>query len=262
MAFREGLEAFLIVIVLLKFLDKIDYKKLKKNVWYGLGAGVLASLIFGILLMVISSSIGGTDATAKLWESIASLIAVVLISTFIIWMINHGDKITQHVEKKATLNLSAKGIFLIAFFMVVREGVEIVIFSFAGKYSIMPVLLGMILSAGLVMLIYYSLVKIKLKTIFVLTLAFLILQAGFLVGYSIHEGLSASKSLGIIEGGNTIFAKAFDVSETTFSHKEGAVGVPLYVAFGWYSKPEWIQFIVQYTYTILLFAYWYMRKRT
>lgn len=260
MAFREGLEAFLVVVILLKFLDKTNNKGLKKNVWHGMFAGIIISLIFGMILMMISSFIGGTDATAKLWESIASFFAVVLITTFIIWMINHMDKITHHIENKAILNLSAKGIFLIAFFMVIREGVEIAIFSFAGKYSIMPVILGIILSVGLVVLIHYSIVKIKLKTIFAVTLIYLILQVGFLAGYSIHEGLSASKELGMIDESNPIFTKAFDLSKTPLYHEEGIIGVPLYVAFGWYSKPEWIQFIVQYVYTILLFGYWYRRK--
>jgi high-affinity iron transporter len=260
MAFREGLEAFLIIAIILKFLDKTNNKKLKKHAWQGMYTGIFASLIFGLILLIISFFIGGTDATAKLWESIASFIAVVLITTFIIWMIKHGSMIKHHIENKAALNLSKKGIFLLAFIMVVREGAEIAIFSFAGKYTIMPVILGITLSIGLVMLIHHSLVKIKLKTIFTITLAYLILQAGFLAGYSIHEGISASKELGMLDGNNPLFTKAFDLSKTPLYHKEGIIGIPLYVAFGWYSKPEWIQFIVQYVYTISLFSYWFRRK--
>jgi high-affinity iron transporter len=90
MAFREGLEAFLIIMILLKFLEKTNNEYLKKNLWYGLYAGIAASFIFGIILKAISVSIGGMGATAKLWESIASLAAVMLIITFIVWMINHG----------------------------------------------------------------------------------------------------------------------------------------------------------------------------
>lgn len=259
-SFREGLEAFLIITILLKFLDKTNNKNLKKNVWNGVYTGVFASLIFGIVLMAISSFIGGVDATAKLWESLASFIAVVLITTFIFWMIKYGDKIKKHIENKAALNLSKKGIFLLAMFMVAREGAEIAIFAFAGKYSIAPIIAGLALSVGIVMLIHHSLINIKLKTIFAITLAYLILQAGFLLGYSVHEGLSASKSLGIIHESSPVFIKAFDLSKTILYHKEGILGVPLYVAFGWYSKPEWIQLILQYSYTILFFSYWYKRK--
>lgn len=260
MSFREGLEALLIVVILLKFLDKSNNKNLKKNVWYGVFAGIIISLVFGLILMGISSLIGGTGATAKLWESVASFTAVILITAFIIWMINHGSMIKHHIENKAALNLSKKGVFLIALVMIAREGVEIAIFQFAGKYSAIPITLGILLSIGLVILIHHSLVKIKLKTIFTITLIYLILQSGFLIGYALHEGLSASKELGIIDKDNPIFTKAFDLSNTELYHKEGIIGVPLYITVGWYSKPELIQFIVQYTYTLLLFYYWYRKS--
>lgn len=262
MSFREGLEALLIIVILLKFLEKTNNKGLKKNVWHGLYVGIGVSLLFGLMLFGISSLIGGLDATAKLWESVASLIAVLLITTFIIWMIRHGSEIKKHIENKAALNLSRKGVFLIALFMVAREGVEIVLFQFAGKYSIVPVFLGIALSAGLVTLIYYSLIKIKLQTIFNVTLIYLILQAGFLMGYSVHEGLSATKTLGMIDADNLIFTKAFDLSGTVFYHKEGVIGLPLYVGVGWYSKPELIQFILQYVLTISLFWYWYRKRKS
>lgn len=260
MSFREGLEAFLIIVILLKFLDKTNNKILKKNVWHGLSTGIGVSLVFGAILMGISSFIGGMEATAKLWESVASFIVVILIVTFIIWMIKHGSKIKSHIEGKATLNLSKKGIFLIALFMVAREGAEIVLFQFAGKYSLLSILLGIAIATGLVTLIYHSLVKIKIQTIFNITLAYLILQAGFLMGYSIHEGLSAFKELEVIAKDHLIFNKVFDLSTTMLNHKEGTIGIFLYVGIGWNSKPEWIQFILQYGLTCFLFWYWYKKN--
>ncbi len=77
---------------------------------------------------------------------------------------------------------------------------------------------------------------------------------------SIHEGLSAAKSLGWLQAENAIFSKAFNLSKTIFNHKDGVIGLPLNVILGWYSKPEWIQLILQYSYTFLLFSYWYKRK--
>ena len=261
-AFREGLEAFLIIAILIEFLDKSQEKKYKRNVWQGTFAGIILSIILGIILFMVSSAIGGTDNVAKLWESGASLLAVLLITTFIVWMIKYGKKIKEHVENKAALNLSKAGIFLLAMVMVLREGAEIAIFSFAGKYALLPIIAGITLSIIAVLLIFYSIVKIKLSTIFNITLAYLVLQAGFLAGYSLHEGLSASKGLGILSADNKIYSKAFDVSGTALDHKEGMVGIPLYVAVGWYSKPEWIQFIVQYALTSVLFAYWYFDRKS
>ena len=80
MAFREGLEAFLIIAILIKFLDKTNNKKLKPSVWQGMSAGVAVSVTIGLALMALSSALGGTDNVAKLWESTASIIAVLLIT--------------------------------------------------------------------------------------------------------------------------------------------------------------------------------------
>ncbi|MCB9359627.1 FTR1 family protein [Candidatus Woesearchaeota archaeon] len=261
MAFREGLEAFLIVVILIKFLEKTENNSLKKHVWHGTVSGIVASLVLGLILVGVSNIFGGADATAKLWESIASLIAMIFITTFIIWMIRHGSIIEKHVHEKALLSLSRWGIFFLTFFMVIREGAEIAIFQFVGKYEIISVISGIILSIIVVILVYHSIVKIKLKTILNITLIYLILQAGFLLGYSIHEGVSAAKSTEILNPNNLILSKAFDLSETPLNHKEGAIGVPLYVTIGWYSKPEWIQFLAQYTYTISLFGYWMLLRK-
>ncbi len=144
--------------------------------------------------------------------------------------------------------------------MIAREGTEIAIFSFAGKYSVMPVVLGLALSIILVLLINFSLVRVNLKTIFMLTLAYLVIQAGYLFGYSIHEGLSAMKNLGWLQADNPLLTKAFNLSKTMLNHKNGVLGLPLNVTLGWYSKPEWIQLILQYSYTFLLFGYWVRRK--
>ena len=260
MSFREGLEAFLILTILLKFLDKTGNGHFKKEVWKGTYIGVFASLALGSILLGVSSYIGGLKTTAKLWESIGGFIAVILITTFIIWMIKHGSNIKNHIENEVSQSLTKKGVFLLALFVVLREGAEIAIFSFAGKYETIPVLLGLALSIGLVLLINYSLIKVNLKTIFIITLGYLVIQAGYLFGYSIHEGLSALKSLGWLNENNPIFTKAFNLSKTIFNHKEGILGVPLNVILGWYSKPEWIQLMLQYTYTFLLFGFWYRRK--
>lgn len=260
-SFREGLEAFLIIAILLSFLNKSNNKHLKVNVWQGMWFGVIVSLIIGGILFYISSLIGDAGSTAKLWESGASLVAVALITTFIVWMIKHGSMIKKHVEEQAALNMSKWGIFLIAAIMVLREGAEIAIFAFAGKYGILPIIAGVSVSIVFVLMIFYSIVNVKLSTIFNITLAYLILQAGFLAGYGLHEGLSAAKDLGHIDADNAIYTKAFDLSATPLNHKEGTIGIPLYVGIGWYSKPEWVQFILQYGLTSVLFLYWYLYRK-
>ena len=89
------------------------------------------------------------------------------------------------------------------------------------------------------------------------TLAYLILQAGFLLGYGIHEGLSALGSMNLLASDSPLFVKALILSETIFYHKEGLIGLPMFVLFGWHSKPEILQFVMQYLYTGSLFYIWH-----
>ena len=185
MGFREGLEAFLIVGIILQYLRKSKNESLRKYVYYG--------------------TIGG----------------------------------------------------IVAFIMVAREGVEVAIFTFAGQYGIAALFTGIAAALVLAVLINHPLVKVNLRILFNITLAYLILQAGFLLGYGIHEGLSALASMNLLSSENPLFIKAFDLSETIFYHKEGLLGLPLYVLFGWYSKPEILQFIMQYLYTGSLFYIWH-----
>lgn len=257
LGFREGLEAFLIIVILLRFLRRAERTELIKSVWSGAGLGILASLVVGGGLYAVSSALGRMEQTAKLWESLSSLIALALITTFIIWMIREGVNMVGTVERDAAKNLSRGGIVLIAALMVAREGVEIAIFSFAGEYDLLAIFAGVGAALVLTVLIYYSLVRVNLKTIFTITLLYLILQAGFLLGYGIHEGLSALKDIGALPETSPLFLKAFNLSGTLLDHKTGPVGLPLYVLLGWYSKPEILQFAAQYLYTGSMLYFWH-----
>lgn len=256
--FREGLEAFLLIVIMLCFLRKAGRDELIGKVRIGAGLGILLSLLAGGILFAVSSAVGKLEQTAKLWESGTSLLALLLITTFIIWMIRQGSSMVENVERDTSRNLYGNGIIMISATMIAREGVEIAIFSFAGEYVLPAIFLGILLALILTVAIYYSLVRVNLRTIFSITMLYLILQAGFLLGYGIHEGLSAFKEIGILSENSALFLKAFNLSGTILDHKTGIIGVPLYVLLGWYSKPEIIQFAVQYTYTAaMLWYYWY-----
>ena len=76
LGFREGLEAFLIISIMFRYLIKTGAGTLKKYIWIGTGIGILASLGLGGLLATVGNLIGKTDQVAKLWESAASLFAM------------------------------------------------------------------------------------------------------------------------------------------------------------------------------------------
>ena len=255
--FREGLEAFLITAIIIRYLKKSNRVSSIKYVWRGAMLGVLLSLVIGSVLYLISRGLSDVDPVVKLWESGASVFALILVTTFIIWMIRNGSSMTSDIEGKLKKTISNTGVLILTFAFIAREGVEIAIFTFAGSYSIVGIIIGILIALVLTVLIFFSLVKVNLKVIFNITLVYLILQAGFLLGYAVHEGLSAFKDLGLLEATNPIFTKLFDLSGTVIDHKSGVLGIPLYVAIGWYSKPEIIQFVIQYTYTLGIFGYWF-----
>ena len=261
MGFREGLEAFLLIAITLKYITKIDKGHLKNKVVQGGIAGLIISIFLGLMLSQFSEYLGGVSSLTKLWESVASFIALILVSVFIIWMIRHGSNMSKFVENELSQNISTNALFWISFIIIAREGTEIAIFSFAGKYPYEIVGMGVLTSLILSIFIFFSLVKVDLSVLFKITLAYLILQAGFLLGYSLHEGFAALKGYSMIASDNYIFEKAFNFSNTLLSHKDGIFGIPLHVLFGWYSKPEWIQFIVQYLFTFSMFGYWFWNNK-
>lgn len=261
MGFREGLEAFLVIALILRYLTAIGNRQLKGKVYMGGFAGIFGSVLLGLGLFMVANVLGGVSTLSKAWESGASFIALILVTTFIIWMIRYGSQMTSNVCEQVSKNLSAYGIFLIAFAMVMREGTEIAVFSFAGKYSTAAVFLGIGTSLVLAVFIYHSLIRVRIDLIFRITLVYLILQAGFLLGYSIHEGLSAMKGYALLANDSLLLDKAYNLSNTIFNHKDGIMGLPLNVLLGWYSKPEWIQFIVQYSYTFGIFSFWFFNSK-
>ncbi|MBT4288539.1 MAG: hydrogenase [Deltaproteobacteria bacterium] len=260
MGFREGLEALLLIAIMIKYVSSTDHPHLRYKVVQGAVAGLIVSIILGMGLNTISAGLDAVSAMTKVWKSAASLIALTLVTMFIFRMIHHGSDREKHIASKVKKKFSASVLFLISLFIIAREGTEISIFSFAGKSTFSIVLLGILVSAFITVLIFHSLVKIDINLLFKITLGYLILQAGFLLGYALHEGSSALRGYEIISGENLIFSNAFDVSKTTFSHKNGFIGIFLHAIFGWYSKPDWLQFITQYLFTIMVFSFWYLEK--
>ncbi|BCR35508.1 FTR1 family iron permease [Mariniplasma anaerobium] len=260
MGIREGLEAFLIISIMLEYLNKTKRQKDKKFVFQGLAYGIIISIVFGVLLFGISNLIGeGNTNIVKLWEFGASFFALMLITTFVIYMLKNRSSIVNEINDKMSISLSKKAIILLATVMVAREGAEIVLFTMASvektSYAI-GALSGIAMSSILVYLFYKSLIKVNLKTIFNITMIYLILQAGFMLGYSFHELFSYFKAESIIESGHWIYTKAYDLSATFLNHKNQPVGIALYATIGWYSHPEIFQFFIQYAYSFsLLFLY-------
>lgn len=262
--FREGLEAFLIIILMIRYFKKTEQLKYVKQVYLGSYVGIGISLVFGLLMYWITTSLGSSGNNIdKLWESIISLVAVGLITTLIYYMIKNKGKIAGEITNKIEMNLSMRGILILAALLIAREGAEITLFILASadKFSfLVGSMSGILIAVVLGILLSKSLVRVNLSTIFNITLFYLILQAGFLFGYSVHEFLSYFKGFNLVSNDWFLYTKLFDLSDTFLNHKESFIGILLYALVGWYSKPEIIQFVIQYLYTGL-FLYLFFKSR-
>jgi len=257
---REGLEAFLIIGIMIRFLDKAGRSDLNRSAKIGLVAGLIGSVGTGFALWGVTSMIGGAGGSVgKIWESTGSLAGLVLLSTFVYWMMKHGKTVVKEVQDQVDSNLTKWGVLGLATVVVLREGAEIALFALSSVNQqpyVIGVLVGVVGAAVLAYLISRSLVRVNLGVLFTVTLIYLVLQAGYLLGYAVHELLSALAGSGAIPTESTLLIRPFNFQNTVLDHKTGTIGIVLNVLVGWYSRPEWIPFALHYTYVGGMFVLW------
>lgn len=210
---REGLEAALVVVILVAFLVKTDRRWALRHVWTGVGVAIALSVALGALL-----TFGTRQLTFEAQELIgggASILAVVFVTGMVFWMRTAARTIAGELKGKlaTALELGPVAIALVAFLGVGREGLETAIFFYAtteaaGQGNNQP-LLGWALGLGsaivLGWLIYRGAVQINLAKFFRYTGVLLIVVAAGILAYGIHDLQEAR----FLPGLNTL---AFDVS--------------------------------------------------
>jgi high-affinity iron transporter len=196
-AFREGIEASLLVATILIALRQRDAKELNKPVWTGVWSAVGLCIIGGYLLF--SYAIG---ASPKVELALYSA-AAVTVTSMIFWMHKTGKQIKQGVNTridslKGKATFAAKAtMFAFVFFMVAREGVELMLLlmSFAavdGGWSLMlAIFVGLGLSIGVGYSLTKGLVKINVGQFLQWTSYVLVLFVLQIVNDIIHEGVEA-----------------------------------------------------------------------
>ncbi|SEJ33279.1 iron uptake transporter permease EfeU [Demequina mangrovi] len=209
---REGLEAALVVSILVAYLVRTDRRALLRQVWFGVGIAAGLSIGFGALL-----TLGPQGLSFEAQEAIGgglSIVAVGLITWMIFWMGRNARHLKGHLEG-ALENAIAVGkgaIIAMALLAVGREGLETALFLWAGITAagstwvpIVGASLGIATAIGLGFLMYRGAVRLNLRVFFQWTGVFLILVAGGVLAYGVHDLQEA----GILPGLHTL---AFDIS--------------------------------------------------
>ncbi|NUO91888.1 MAG: iron transporter [Dermatophilaceae bacterium] len=212
---REGLEAALVVVILVAFLVKTDRRWALRHVWTGVGIAVGLSVALGALLTYGTKQL--TFEAQELIGGSASIIAVVFVTFMVFWMKSAARTISGELKGKLdrALDLGPVAIALVAFLGVGREGLETAIFFYAtteaaGQGNNQPLIGWVVGLAGAVVLgwlIYRGAVQINLTKFFRWTGILLVLVAAGILAYGLHDLQEAR----FLPGLTTL---AFDVSAT------------------------------------------------
>lgn len=211
---REGLEAALVVTILLAFLVKSEQRWGLRYVWAGVAVAVALSVALGALLTYGTNQLSFTAQEAI--GGTASILAVAFVTGMIFWMKKAARTISTELKDHMSdaLKVGPLAVATVAFLGVGREGLETAIFFYAaveraGGGSGVPLtgfLLGLAGAVVLGTLIYRGAVRINLGSFFKVTGVLLIFVAAGILAYGFHDLQEAD----IIPGLNTL---AFDVSE-------------------------------------------------
>jgi len=194
LSLREGLEAALIIGIVLGALRKIHRQDLSPVVWGGTLSASAISVIVALALYAVGASLEGS--AEGVFEGITVFIAAGVLTWMIFWMHRQSRTIKGELElgvRHAVSKTGVRALFLLAFLAVLREGVELALFLTASTFAInaQHTILGAVLGMGTAILLGWSLftstVRLDLRRFFQITGALLILFAAGLVAYGVHE---------------------------------------------------------------------------
>lgn len=192
---REGVEVALVVGIVMAYLNKAGQSSLNSWVYGGIGTGIFASLLVGVLFGWTIQALEVSDqpfapALKPLLEGVFGLIAIVLLSWMLVWMTRQAKSLKGQVENEISTALEADsgagwGIFWLIFIAVLREGFETVIFIAAkfqqGWIPALGAVAGLIVAMAIGVLLFKWGVKINLRLFFQVMGVFLLLIVSGLV---------------------------------------------------------------------------------
>ncbi|HYK99259.1 MAG TPA: FTR1 family protein [Candidatus Acidoferrales bacterium] len=246
-ALREGVEMALIVGIVLAYLGNIGARTAQRWVWLGVGAAALVSVGFlGILNLLEREFVGAVE---QIYEGTAMLLAAAFLTWMIFWMLQRSRYIRSELQSGVAEVLArggaAWGLFALAFFTVVREGVETALLLFAapGQGKLLGAVIGFAAAIGIGVLIYAYGRRIDLRTFFRVTGILLVIFAAGLLTHGVHEFVEAG-----LAGGPTVF----DLS-ATLPDDEG-LGSILRALLGYSADPTWLEVAVYVAYFVVVWA--------
>jgi high-affinity iron transporter len=258
---REGVEAALIVSIILAYLAKTGNRRHFGPIWLGTGAAVLLSAAAGAVLWVTIHEL--EEPAEQIFEGTTLLLAAGVVTWMLFWMrrvsATVGGELRAAVDRSLTAG-SVWGLAVLAFTAVIREGIETSLFLLgqataasqadAGALSVLlGALVGLAAAVVLGVGFYRGSRRLNLTVFFRWTGVALIFVAAGLLASGLHEFVE----IGWISIGS---GTAFDISGT-LPHEGGGLGIVgqfLHALFGYTSQPEWISLLTWLAYLVVVIS--------
>ncbi|MFC9846201.1 iron uptake transporter permease EfeU [Streptomyces sp. NPDC060223] len=214
---REGLEASLVVCILVAYLVKTEHREALRPIWIGIAVAVLISLGFGFGL-----EYGSQEMTFKAQEALGgslSIVAVILVTWMVFWMRRTARhlKAELHGKLDSALLMGTGALVATAFLAVGREGLETSLFVWTSVHAagsedgtfepLLGALLGLATAVLLGWLFYRGALRINLAKFFTWTGGMLVVVAAGVLAYGFHDLQEADFLPGLTN-------RAFDISGT------------------------------------------------
>lgn len=233
---REGLEAALVVGILLAYIRKTQRTHLLAPMWAGVSVAVLLSLSFGALL-----TFGPQTLTFEVQEAIGgslSIISVGFVTWMIFWMAENARMLSDELKGKLdAVQTSVWAVVLLAALSVGREGLETTLFIWsatrtAGQEANAIPMLGALVGIAIAVVMAWGMMRINLSRFFTITGAFLVIVAAGVLSYGIHDLQEAA----ILPGLNNIAFESY-----RYIDPSSFVGTLLKAVFNLSSTTTWLE---------------------
>jgi high-affinity iron transporter len=248
---REGIEASMIVAILLSYLNRIGQRRHFRDVFIGVGAAFLVVLAGGIAAYFLIAHYDGSNVQTY-FETATYLIAATALTYMTFWMQRHARTMSTDLEHRSELALSGKtraGLAVLAFQAVGREGLETMVFTLAiifastkqaatpvhGNLLLLGAVLGLLVALAIAFAIYRMGARINLRIFFlVLGVLLMIFAAGLLA-----DAVENLQQLGWLPFGQHVLWNSSQVIS------EGSnLGDVLHTLLGYADQPTVLQAIV------------------
>jgi len=192
---REGLEAALVVSILVTYLVRTERKQYIRFVTYGVSSAVIFSATIGTVLQVIEQSLSAK--VEPVFAGSISILAIGFVTWMIFWMKKSARTMSGDLRNRldvAAVAGSGLAVALMAFAAVAREGAETAVFFWAAAHangnelvSLAGLILGLVTAVVLGVAFYRSTIKLNLSTFFKVTGVLLTIVAAGVLSYGIAE---------------------------------------------------------------------------